>query len=101
MLAIAMPAISVALQSGKHASLVKCLQGKHVSMMETCIPSDMCVGKHTSLGMCVCGTHYTWGNMHHYDASPDMLSACTRNNDWQVRTCYYIALCTISNSAQK
>ena len=50
--------LSVALQSKKHASLVKCVGGNMYHWWETRIPSDICVGKHTSLGIHVRETFY-------------------------------------------
>ena len=66
-------AISVALQSRKHISaLVKCVRGKHVSLMgniHASLAGDMCArgNTHPSVGIYVCRKHFTWGNTHFYD----------------------------------
>ena len=47
-----------ALQSRKHASLMKCVRENMYHWWDTRIPSDICAGTHASLGMRVWGTFY-------------------------------------------
>ena len=67
---IEMCAAETCIIDGKHTSLVKCVR-------ETHIPRDTCAGY-------MCGTHYTWGNTHHYDNRKNRSGRARHTIDYRV-----------------